>query len=195
MTIATSATEWLRTLEENATFAREARASTACCSSNPLHREETDLSALIPAESREDSIQLDHLIREFYRVICFEEGGAPDFERMTTLFSQHARITRITPEGVDHLDVAGFGALVRELLELGAFTSFYEYELGRTAHRYGDVFHIASAYETKASADAIDFLERGVNSLQILREQDGWRIVSLCWDSGSYHPDGGDLFN
>jgi hypothetical protein len=128
-------------------------------------------------------------------VICFEEGGAPDFERLMALFSPHARITRITPEGIDHLDVGGFTALVRELLELGAFTSFYEHELGRTAHRYGRVFHIASAYETKASAEAIDYLERGVNSLQLLHEQDGWRIVSLCWDSGSYEPDGRVMFN
>jgi hypothetical protein len=143
----------------------------------------------------EDFTQLDHLIREFYRVICFEEGGEPDFRGMAALFSEHARITRLTPEGIDHLDVAGFTGLVRELLELGAFTSFYEHELTRTARRYGRVFHIASAYETKASADAIDYLERGVNSLQILREEDGWRIVSLCWDSGSFEPDGEAMFN
>jgi hypothetical protein len=153
------------------------------------------LSALTHEESSEDSIQLDRLVREFYRVICFEEGGAPDFERLTALFSRDARITRITPEGIDHLDVKGFSALVRELLELGAFTSFYEHELKRSAHRYGRVFHIASAYETKAAPDSIDYLERGVNSLQVLREQDGWRIVSLCWDSGSFEPDGRFMFN
>jgi len=153
------------------------------------------LSALTHAEAGEDFIELDRLIQEFYRVICFEEGGAPDFDRMTDLFSQHARITRVTPEGVDHLDVQGFSALVRELLELGAFTSFYEHEIGRTAYRYGRVAHIASAYETKAFADAIDYLERGVNSLQVLREQDGWRIVSLCWDSGSFEPDGRVIVN
>jgi hypothetical protein len=153
------------------------------------------VSAPTREESVEDFVQLDRLIREFYRVICFEEGGAPDFERLAALFSQHARITRVTPEGIDHLDVEGFSALVRELLELGAFTSFYEHELRRSTHRYGRVFHIASAYETKAAPHAIDYLERGVNSLQVLREQDGWRIVSLCWDSGSSEPDGRLMFN
>jgi hypothetical protein len=153
------------------------------------------LSLRTHMEADDDSSPLDQLIREFYRVICFEEGGTPDFERLMTLFSPHARITRVTPEGVDHLDVTGFSALVHELLELGAFTSFYEHELARNAHRYGRVFHIASAYETKASPEAIDYLERGVNSLQVLREQDGWRIVSLCWDSGSCEPDGHGMFN
>ena len=82
------------------------------------------MSALTHEESDEDFFQLDRLVREFYRVICFEEGGAPDFERFTALFSRHARITRITPEGIDHLDVEGFSALVRELLEFGAFHQF-----------------------------------------------------------------------
>ncbi len=147
------------------------------------------------APTGEDHVDIDRLISEFYRVICFEEGGAPDFDRLAALFSRHARITRVTPEGVDHLDVQGFGALVRELLELGAFTSFYERELERTAHRYGRIFHIASAYETKVAPDAVDYLERGVNSLQVLRDQDGCRIVSLCWDSGSFEPDGMVMFH
>jgi hypothetical protein len=153
------------------------------------------LSEPVHTEDGEDIAQLDHLIREFYRVICFEEGGSPDLEALDALFSPHARITRITPEGIDHLDVKGFSAMVRELLELGAFTSFYERELSRKFDRFGRVFHIASAYETKASPESIDYLERGVNSLQVLRERDGWRIVSLCWDSGSYEPDGRGMFN
>jgi hypothetical protein len=128
-------------------------------------------------------------------VICFDEGAAPDFESMRGLFSRHARITRVTPEGIDHLDLEGFGAMVRELLELGAFTSFYEREIGRSAQRYGGVFHVASAYETKISPDAVDYLERGVNSLQVLREPSGWRILSLCWDSGNVDPDGNVISN
>ena len=59
---------------------------------------------------------------------------------------------------------------------------FYEHELARRTDRFGDVMHIASAYETKISPDAVDYLERGVNSLQLVREQGSWKIVSLCWD-------------
>jgi hypothetical protein len=146
-------------------------------------------------ESHEDLAELDELIRNFYRVICFEDGGAPDFESMRELFSPHAHITRVTPEGVDYLDVLSFASLVRELLELGAFTSFHEQEVRRNTQRFGCVFHVASAYETRVNPGAIDYLERGVNSLQVLREQGGLRIISLCWDSGSHAPDGQSLFN
>jgi len=149
----------------------------------------------IQPESQQELAQLDQLIREFYRVICFEEGGTPDFERMRELFSPHAHITRVTPEGVDYLDVRSFASLVNELLELGAFTSFYEQEIKRNTQRFGRVFHVASAYETRVTPGAVDYLERGVNSLQVVREQGGVRIVSLCWDSGSCDPDGRSLFS
>ena len=126
--------------------------------------------------------QLDELMRLFYEVISFEEGGAPDWHAMEKLFSQHARITRITPEGIDYMDLTAFRNMAEELIEVGAFTSFYEREVARRIDRFGDVMHIASAYETKISPQAVDYIERGINSLQLVFEGGDWKIVSLCWD-------------
>lgn len=126
--------------------------------------------------------QLDDLMRRFYEVISFEEGGAPDWHRMRELFSEHARITRVTPEAIDYMDLSGFRSMAEELIEIGAFTGFYEHEVARRTDRFGGMMHVASAYETKVSPDAVDYLERGVNSLQLVREQGSWKIVSLCWD-------------
>jgi hypothetical protein len=129
--------------------------------------------------------ELDELMREFYEVISFEDGGAPDWARMESLFSRHARITRLTPEGVDYMDLDSFRNMAEELIEVGAFTSFYEHEIARRADQYGDVLHVASAYETKISPTAGDHLERGVNSLQLIRETGRWKILNLCWDTAA----------
>jgi hypothetical protein len=104
---------------------------------------------------------------------------------MASLFSAHARITRLTPEGIDYMDLSSFRAMAEELIEVGAFTSFYEREVGRRVDRYGDVIHVASAYETRISPSALDYIERGVNSLQLVREDGRWRIISLCWDNAA----------
>jgi hypothetical protein len=125
---------------------------------------------------------IDELMRLFYRVISFEEGGSPDWQSMERLFSAHARITRVTPEATDHLDLKGFRDMAEELIELGAFTSFFEREIARRVDHFGGVLHVASAYETKISPDAADYIERGVNSLQLIREEGTWKICSLCWD-------------
>jgi hypothetical protein len=127
-------------------------------------------------------LQLDDVMRLFYEVISFEEGQTPDWQYMQGLFSPHARITRVTPEGIDYMDLATFRNMAEEMLEVGAFTSFYEREIARRVDRYGNVTHVASAYETKISPRALDYIERGVNSLQLIWENGGWKIVSLCWD-------------
>lgn len=131
-------------------------------------------------------------MRVFYEVISFDDGGAPNWERMASLFSPHARITRLTPEGVDYMDLASFRDMAEELIEVGAFTGFHERELARRTDRFGDVLHVASAYETRIAPDALDFIERGVNSLQWIRERGGWKILSLCWDTSAGFAGGND---
>jgi hypothetical protein len=126
--------------------------------------------------------QLNELMRLFYQVISFEDGGEPDWKAMQSLFSEHARITRVTPEAIDYMSVGEFRNMAEELIEVGAFTSFHERELARSAHRYGQIMNVTSAYETKISPDAMDFIERGINSLQLLNEGGEWKILSLCWD-------------
>lgn len=130
----------------------------------------------------EASSEIDELMAKFYRVISFDEGACPDWEAMTPLFSRHARITRVTPEATDFLDLSGFRSMAEEMIELGAFTSFFELEIARRVDRFGGVMHIASAYETKISPRALDYIERGVNSLQLIREDGSWKICSLAWD-------------
>lgn len=129
--------------------------------------------------------QIDELMDLFYRVISFEEGGTPDWESMGRLFSKQARITRVTPEAIDYLDLKSFRCMAEEMIEVGAFTSFFEREIARRVDRFGSVMHVASAYETKISPDAVDYIERGVNSLQLIHEDGSWRICSLCWDQAS----------
>lgn len=129
-----------------------------------------------------DETAIDLLLRDLYEVISFVEGGEPDWQRMATLFSPHARITRITPEATDYYDLHGFQEMAKELLELGTFTSFHEREVVRSQRIFGGFAHVLSAYETKQSEGAREPFARGVNSIQLIRESDGWRVLSLLWD-------------
>lgn len=134
------------------------------------------------ARSVSDETAIDCLLQELYEVISFVEGGEPNWQRMASLFSPNARITRITPEATDYYDLRGFQEMAKELLELGIFTSFHEREVVRSQSIFGGIAHVLSAYETKQSESAREPFARGVNSLQLIREPDGWRVLSLLWD-------------
>ena len=129
-----------------------------------------------------DQAAIDAVIEALYDVISFDEGGEPDWARMRTLFSPHARITRVTPEGTDYLDVAGFQELAKEVFDLGTYTRFFEIEVLRDERRFGGLAHVLSAYETRQSRGAREPFARGVNSLQLIREQGEWKVLSLFWD-------------
>jgi len=133
-------------------------------------------------ESGGDDPAIARLLDQLYEVISFEEGSEPDWSGLQTLFSSHARITRITSDGTDHLDPSSFLAMTRNMFELGAYTSFYEFEVARHVQRFGNVAQVWSLYETRRDRRAARALGRGINSIQLIREGDGWRVLGLLWD-------------
>jgi hypothetical protein len=136
-----------------------------------------------------DDPAIARLLEDLYKVISFEEGDEPDWNGLQLLFSEHARITRITPEGADHMDPRSFLAMTRSMLELGAYTSFFEFEVARQVRCFGNVAQVWSAYETRRDRSAAAALGRGINSIQLIREGEGWRVLGLLWDEIHAGPD------
>jgi hypothetical protein len=125
---------------------------------------------------------IEKLLERLYAEISFEEGGEPNWRGLQEVFSKHARITRVTPEGTDYLDPSSFLEMTQNLVELGAYTSFYEFEISRRVERFGDIAQVWSEYETRRNKRATAALGRGVNSIQLIRERDAWRVLGLLWD-------------
>jgi hypothetical protein len=127
---------------------------------------------------------LEDALRQLYEAISFPEGGAPDWAGIRRLFVPWARITRITPEGTDALDINGFEAMFNEMIDTGAVLSFFEYEVGRRLDMFGSVAHVLSAYETKSSPAAQAPFGGGLNSIQLVWDDTRWSVVSIVWDEG-----------
>ena len=61
---------------------------------------------------------------------------------------------------------------------------FYETELSREVHVFGNIAHAWSRYEARTAPDAAAPERRGINSIQLYREAGGrWRIVHMIWDN------------
>jgi len=140
----------------------------------------------LPPEGEDPSI--GRVLEQLYAVISFEEGGEPNWQGLELVFSEHARITRLTPEGTDHMDRASFLAMTQNMLEFGAYTSFYEFEVARRVERFGDMAQVWSLYETRRNRAARESLNRGINSIQLIREPDAWRVLGLLWDETHASP-------
>lgn len=131
---------------------------------------------------------IGELLERLYAVISFEEGDEPEWDGLKQVFSEHARITRISHEGTDYLSLSDFLAMTRSLVDAGAYTSFYEVEVARRVEHFGNTAQVFSAYETRRHRRASQALDRGVNSIQLIREGGRWRVLGLLWDETSTNP-------
>ena len=127
----------------------------------------------------ENDPSLGDAIEQLYAVISFEEGDDPNWQGLRAIFSPHARIT---PEGTDYMDRDGFLTMTRNLLDQGAYTSFYEFEIERIVERRGGMAQVWSRYETRRNRNAQAPLARGINSIQLIRDAGAWRVLGLLWD-------------
>jgi hypothetical protein len=59
---------------------------------------------------------------------------------------------------------------------------FFEREIARRTDCFGNICQVFSTYESRhAASDATPF-QRGINSIQLLRDGNRWWIASVVWD-------------
>jgi hypothetical protein len=79
-------------------------------------------------------------------------------------------------------DPLEFIAAYRQQIDSGEVASFVEKEIaGRTA-LFGTIAHRLSTYEALFRTVGGDISIRGINSIQYLKTENAWRVVSILWN-------------
>lgn len=134
---------------------------------------------------------LDSTIKTLYAVISGEKGEARDWELFKYLFRPEAKLIPsgknrkgeivaryITPQ--DYINSSG-----KSLVDNG----FFEKETARTVHEFGNIAQVFTTYEAfRSESDAKPFMT-GINSVQMLYDNNRWWIVNVYWQQASKeHP-------
>jgi len=125
-------------------------------------------------------MNLDAVIAEMYDSICFESGQRPQWQRQDEVFASGARLVRITDDGVFEFDLRSYREGIERMIDSGELVSFWEGELWRETREFGEMAHVLSAYETRASRNGA-VLNRGINSIQLFRRDGRWWVSALLW--------------
>lgn len=129
------------------------------------------------------SVDIDQTIRALYDSMCFDEGGAPDWELFTSILAPNARLVRVNDDGVFEFTVDTFRQDIDEKMRSGSLPSFSERELSRSVQRFDDIAHVLSIYEARSSSHG-EILFRAAKSMQLFRRNDRWIISALLWRRG-----------
>ncbi|NHK29137.1 histidine phosphatase family protein [Parvularcula flava] len=123
---------------------------------------------------------IESLIVQTYAVISGPAGEKRDWACFRSLFADGAQMMAL------HLpDQSPRVLMPQEYIERSGpwleENGFFEKEVGRTVHQYGGIAQVFSSYEAVRSADDAEPFMRGINSFQLVRDANGWKITSLVW--------------
>ena len=152
-----------------------------------MRRRETTREAPPPA----DAASVDSIVAALYASVSHPPGGSPDFDRMRVIFLYVGMLVPPVKPGQEIMgaDIDGFssrfqrGEAARKEKGEAASPGFYEREISRRTDCFGNVCQIFSTYESRRAASDEKPFERGINSIQLVRDGKRWWIASVAWDA------------
>lgn len=142
-----------------------------------------NVSAQAPVPKAEDVNSMDNIMAALYDVISGPKGEKRDWDRMRSLFHENAKLipTGKNPQGEvqmrywsieDYISQAGAG-LERD--------GFFEVETHRIVEDYGTITHVFSTYDSRRNLTDEKPFARGINSIQLLKDDHRWYIMNVLW--------------
>lgn len=136
-----------------------------------------------PADPK-DVATPEAILAALYDVISGGAGQKRDWDRMRSLFRPEARLMPMVKgrDGNARVVTITVEDYVQRSGPMLERDGFFEQEIARRLDLYGDFAHAWSTYEgRKSRSDEKPFL-RGINSIQLVRQQGRWWVLQIVWE-------------
>ncbi|WP_299245188.1 hypothetical protein [uncultured Aquimarina sp.] len=126
---------------------------------------------------------LDSTLETLYKVISGEKGEERNWELFKFLFKPDAKLI---PSGKNKEGTYGVHYMSPDnyIESSGKWlvnNGFFEKEIHRTVHTFGNITQVFSTYESfKSKTDKKPFM-RGINSIQLLNDGKRWWVINIYW--------------
>ena len=132
-----------------------------------------------------DRTSIGAVIDEMYAMIS-GPAGPRDWSRQAAVFHPQSRQIRtwIDADGKPAMRAMSPEDYAADTTPFFVANPFYEVEIARRIDVFGNMAHVWSAYEARRAPDDAVPERRGINSIQLFRDEHGhWRIVAMIWDN------------
>lgn len=139
-------------------------------------------TALAPIAQAADSDSIEAAVKATYQSIS-GPAGPRDWPRFRTLFTDGARLVSIrVANGVPSPIVMTPEEYITRAGANFDKTPFYEAEVCSRVETFGNIAHVFSTYESRRAPGEKPFA-RGINSFQLVKTAQGWKVLTILWDS------------
>ena len=128
---------------------------------------------------------IGQMVRDIYACISGAAGAKRDWARFRDLHHPLARSLRtvVEDDGRTHAAIFDVEGYIADVTPRFARMDFHEIETAQRIERFGEVAHVWSRYEARATPQSPVLLKRGANSIQLCREHGRWWVFSTIWDN------------
>ena len=128
-----------------------------------------------------DEEAIHQAVLNAYKVIGFKKGSQPDYEAFKKYFLPDAQLINYRNDSLSIINLDQFLGGYKKLVDSGHIKSFYEEEIFGRTDQYGRVAQRISSFRTYMNnTDSVT--DRGVNSFQLVKTPEGWKVTSVIWD-------------
>ncbi len=131
----------------------------------------------------DDVGNIDGMITALYEVIS-GPAGERDWQRFSSLFRDGASMGAISQTEDGELRYVSMTPddYIERNDEYFKKNDFWEEEIDREVFQFGEIATVQTSYKIKSGKDG-KVTHRGVNSVQLVYDQDRWWITNITWNS------------
>ncbi|MGO4259306.1 hypothetical protein [Lysobacter sp. TAB13] len=139
----------------------------------------------VPAHWFDDTQDIGRLVRAIYACISGPAGAPRDWARFRYLCHPRNLSLRtvVEADGSTWAQVFDTEQYIADVEILFATTDFFEVETDQRIERFGQIAHVWSKYDARASPDSPVLIKRGANSIQLCYEKGRWWVFCTIWDN------------
>jgi len=128
-----------------------------------------------------DEQAIKKAVDDAYTSICFKKGEQPRYDDIRKAFIPKAQLINFRTDTAQVTNLQQFIYLYRTVIETDSINMFYEKELYGKTEQFGKIASRISTYATYLNTMDKP-AERGVNSFQLIKTPQGWKVSSIIWD-------------
>jgi len=134
-----------------------------------------------PKNIMPDEAAIKAAVDKAYAAISFTNGKTPDADSIKKSFIPQAQLINFIADSAQILSIDDFVRAFKNYTETAKINSFMETEMYGRTDQFGNIAQRISTYKTFINNPDI-VAERGVNSFQLIKTPNGWRVSSIVWD-------------
>ncbi len=128
-----------------------------------------------------DEQAIKKAVDDAYAAISFKKGDTARYDSIKNYFIPKAQLISFRSDSMQVMNISQFITVYRTFIEGDSVKMFYEKELYGKTEQFGKIASRISTYKTYLNTmDKPE--EQGVNSFQLVKTPEGWKVSSIIWD-------------